>query len=148
MNFPGEKIVQSDTELLDNVIKSYVTGSGEKKGKRFTKKQTEVMASALKGKIVSEELIPLVSESQLRVEKKKIEQEAKAYKAKIFSRLRVTLIFETIFVAFLVGIVVNQATAGISWLSERLNWISWGSVIIALLVCILVVILGTSNTGE
>lgn len=68
---------------------------------------------------------------------KNAQEQAEAEKQKILRKFKVTLIIETIFIAFLIGIIVNQVTNLIpnKWI------ISTSIIIVALLVCVLMVLL-------
>lgn len=93
---------------------------------------------------VLEDAIPQIEKSELEKAKARVNEEASAYKRKVFQNLRRSLIIEAIFVAFLVGIVVNQVT----WLiPEAWNW-CLGVIAISLIVCTLLVVLSTTEPEE
>lgn len=102
------------------------------------------ITEAIKMNILKETL-PQISESMLSEAKQKVEEEAKQYRKKLFQRVKVSLIIETIFIAFLVGIIVNQVTN----LIPDKPWLVAPFVIIgSLAVCILMIFLAAAGSKE
>lgn len=91
---------------------------------------------------ILEEALPRISEKKLSEEKQKVAEEAKQYKRQLLQKVRISLIVETIFIAFLVGIVVNQVTN----LIPKQHW--WLVIIISLGLCVFMVILATVEPKE
>ncbi len=85
-----------------------------------------------------------IEKDELEKGKARADEEVKAYKRKTFQALKRSLIVEAILVAFCVGIIVNQVTTVIP---EVWNYCI-GVIIISLLVCVLLVILGTAEPKE
>lgn len=91
---------------------------------------------------ILEESLPQISEKKLNEATQKIEEEAKEYKRKLLQKIKVTIIIETMFIAFLVGIVVNQVT----YLIPNKYWPL--AILISLVLCVFMVILATAEPKE
>lgn len=91
---------------------------------------------------ILEEALPQISEKKLSEARQKVEEEARQYKKQLLQKVRISLIVETIFIAFLVGIVVNQVTN----LIPKQHW--WLAIVISLGLCVFMVILATVEPKE
>lgn len=91
---------------------------------------------------ILEEALPQISEGKLNEALQKVEEEAKQHKKELLQNIRITLIVETIFIAFLVGIIVNQVTN----LIPKEHCIA--AIIISLLLCGFMVLLATASPKE
>ena len=99
------------------------------------------IVEAIKTNIL-EEALPQISEKKLSEAREKVEEEARQYKKQLLQKVRISLIVETIFIAFLVGIVVNQVTNLIPKQHWRL------AIIISMGLCVFMVILATVEPKE
>lgn len=70
----------------------------------------------------------------------KAKEEAEKEKRKIISRFKITLIIETIFIAFLVGIIVNQVSS--------LLPVQWYIILIALILCFFMILINIGKMGK
>lgn len=91
---------------------------------------------------VAKDAIPWIEKEELEKAKARVEEEVKSYKRKALQALKLSLIIETIFLAFLVGIVVNQVTNLIP--PEGL----WIAIIVSLIVSAFIVYLATLEPKE
>ena len=99
------------------------------------------IVEAIKTNIL-EEALPQISVKKLSEAREKVEEEARQYKKQLLQKVRISLIVETIFIAFLVGIVVNQVTNLIPKQHWRL------AIIISMGLCVFMVILATVEPKE
>lgn len=131
---------------FDQVIECYVKSvlSDEEKGNLTSISR---LAGALKQDLLSdvkdEEVKQLRKEAKEDAERYKegIISEAENYKKNAIKKVERTLIYEAIFIAFLVGMVVNQATN----LVPKSDWWAGGIILGALLICVLLV---RAETGK
>lgn len=103
--------------------------------------ELDEIAQAIKMMIL-EEALPQIAESKLNEALQKVEEEAKQHKKKLLQDIKITLIIETIFIAFLVGIMVNQVTN----LIPKEHCIA--AIIISLLLCGFMVSLAAAAPKE
>lgn len=92
--------------------------------------------------IILEEALPQISENKLNEAFRKAEEEAKQHKKQLLQNIKITLIVETIFIAFLVGIMVNQVTSLIP--KEH----CMAAIVISLILCGFMVLLATAAPKE
>lgn len=119
-------------EIVDSYVRNYCKTQGS-----FSEAQVEVLSNTLKCEILEEAAL-LMDEDN----KKKIKREAKNYKRRQLQKLKLSLIIETIFLAFCIGIIVNQVTNLIS--AEHL----WHAIIIFSIISVLIVIVATAAPKE
>lgn len=93
---------------------------------------------------VSKDAIPRIEKDELEKAKARVDEEVKAYKRQALQTLKRSLIIEAILVAFFVGIIVNQVTNII----PELWYCCLGAIIVSLIVCVLLVMLGTTEPKE
>lgn len=91
---------------------------------------------------VLEDAIPKIEKDELEKAKVRVDEEVKSYKRKALQALKLSLIIETIFLAFLVGIVVNQVTNLIP--PEGL----WIAIFLSLIVSAFIVYIATLEPKE
>ena len=91
---------------------------------------------------ILEEALPQISEKKLNEALQKAEEEAKQHKRELLQNIKITLIVETIFIAFLVGIIVNQATN----LIPKEHCLA--AIIISLILCAFMVMLAAAEPKE
>lgn len=91
---------------------------------------------------ILEEALPQISEKKLNEALQKAEEEAKQHKRELLQNIKITLIVETIFIAFLVGIIVNQATN----LIPKEHCLE--AIIISLILCAFMVMLAVAEPKE
>ena len=103
--------------------------------------ELDEITEAIKMNIL-EEALPQISEKKLNEVTQKVEEEAKEYKKKLLQNIKISIIVETIFIAFLFGIVVNQVT----YLIPNKYWSL--AIVISLVLCVLMVILATAEPKE
>jgi Flp pilus assembly protein TadB len=77
----------------------------------------------------------------IRQLKKDACEEAKRYKKSLFKKVRTSIIIETILVAFLVGLIVNQVTSLLTGYAVSATII----IVVSLLLCILLIWLETGK---
>lgn len=112
-----------ETPRLDGIIEEFVKNHSHD----VSEDQIDLLSQALRNDIIKETM-------QLRVTK-----EALDYKRKLLCGIRITLVIETIFLAFFVGLIVNQTT---NLIPERFCWCV---IIVSLLLCVLLVVAATSE---
>ncbi len=88
--------------------------------------------------------IPWIEKEELEKAKARVDEEVKSYKRKAFQTLKRSIIIEAILVAFFVGIIVNQVTNVI----PELWYCCLGAIVISLIVCVLLIMLVTSEPKE
>lgn len=126
--------------MLDQVIESYIKSllSDEEKNNLASISR---LAGSLKQDILSdvkdEEIKKLIKEAKNDADryKENLISEAENHKKKIIRNAERSLIYEAIFIAFLVGMIVNQVTGFV----PKSGWWAGGIILSALLVCILLV---------
>ena len=91
---------------------------------------------------ILEETLPQISAQRLTEANRRVEEEARQYKRRLLQNVKISLIVETILIAFLVGIAVNQVTSLIP--SQYCLW----AIIISLVLCVLMVMLATAEPKE
>lgn len=133
---------QASSPMFDAILEKYIREKSKSQDEGFSEDDLGCIVKSLKDNILQNELFPLAKLKMEREEKQKIDEQAKKYKEKIYSKLEVTIIVETIFIAFLVGLIVNQVT---NWLDGCFEWQSAVVVIISLIICTLIVIVGTAK---
>lgn len=118
--------------MIDKIVKHYVMSFLSSEGKTFSDDELHIMETGIRTKLL-EEACKILKTNLL----KNAQEQAEAEKQKILRKFKVTLIIETIFIAFLIGVIVNQVTNLIpnKWI------ISTSIIIVALLVCVLMVLL-------
>lgn len=118
--------------MIDKIVKHYVMSFLSSEGKTFSDDELHIMETGIRTKLL-EEACKILKTNLL----KNAQEQAEAEKQKILRKFKVTLIIKTIFIAFLIGIIVNQVTNLIpnKWI------ISTSIIIVALLVCVLMVLL-------
>ena len=118
--------------MIDKIVKHYVMSFLSSEGKTFSDDELHIMETGIRTKLL-EEACKILKTTLL----KNAQEQAETEKQKILRKFKVTLIIETIFIAFLIGIIVNQVTNLIpnKWI------ISTSIIIVALLVCVLMVLL-------
>ena len=106
------------------------------KGKMFSDDELHSMELGVRTELL-QEAFQLFKNSLLNKAQKQAEEE----KQKILRKFKITLIIETIFIAFLIGIIVNQVTNLIpnKWV------ISTIIIIVSLLVCVFMVLLAVEK---
>lgn len=124
---------------LDKVVGYYVRHVCP--GATIDKNELAEITDSIKMHILAEAL-PQISEDKLNDALQKAEEEARQYKKKLFQNIKVSIIVETIFIAFLVGIMVNQVTNLIP------PELCLAAIIIPLVLCTLMVILTTEEPKE
>lgn len=128
--------MMSKAFMFDEIVGSYVKNYCQTQG-AFSEDQVEVLTNTLKNEILEEATL-LINEDN----KKKIKREAKNYKRKQLQKLKLSLIIETIFLAFCIGIIVNQVTNLIS--ADHI----WHVIIIFSIISVLIVIVATVDPKE
>ncbi len=93
---------------------------------------------------VLKDAIPQIEKDELHEAQMRVNEEVRAYKRKAFQTLKRSLIVEAILVAFFVGIIVNQVTNVI----PEVWYCCLGAIVISLIICLLLVILGTAEPKE
>lgn len=118
--------------MIDKIVNHYVMSHLSSGGKTFPDNELRSIETGIRTKLL-EEAYKIFKTDLL----KKAQEQAEAEKQKILRKFKVTLIIETIFIAFLIGVIVNQVTNLIpnKWI------ISTSIIIVALLVCVLMVLL-------
>lgn len=123
---PGSK------SMFNNIVKHYVAS--------FIKLETNIPESE---KICIEQAVrsEILEDASKIISRDLAKKEANKEKKKILKKFTITLIIETLFIAFLVGIIVNQATIFIP-----VNHIAGiTAIVISLLLCIIILLLNFLN---
>lgn len=131
---------------FDQVIESYVKSvlkDEEKNNPASINRLTDALKHELLADVSDEEIKLLREEAKKEAERYKegIISEAESHKKNIIRKAEKSVIYEAIFVAFLVGMIVNQVTN----LIPRSGWWAGGIILGALLVCVLLV---RAETGK
>lgn len=103
--------------------------------------EIQAMSKRLQKDVLDEAYL-LISETELQKAREKAKSEVKTQKQKWIRRAKLSLVVETLFVAFFVGIIVNQIT---SWISTEFSVVV---VILSLFACaFLVAVVLWGQTG-
>ncbi len=122
--------------MLDTIVAAYVETF--RKGRYIDQAEMDQIIESLK-KQVLDDAVPLFEETELEKARKDIELEVRAYRKKLLHKLTVSIIIETIFIAFIVGLIVNQVT---NLIPDRFGiWV----IIVGMLICVLFVSLLVSG---
>ena len=123
----------ADTEtMFDQVVEHYIQ-QFRPKGSNISDFEMENIFQSVK-KNIRDEVMDFIEEEERKKILNKIEGEAKDYRKKLFRKVKVT-----IFVAFLVGLIVNQVTSLIPQVY------CWGVIILSFLACVLLIFLETKD---
>lgn len=125
---------------FDQIIESYVKSvlSNEAKSNPDSiSRLSDALKQDILSDVADEEVKQLrkKAEQEAELHKKHIISEAEQYKKNIIKKAERSLIYEAIFIAFLVGMVVNQVTN----LVPQSGWWAGGIILGALLVCVLLI---------
>ena len=123
--------------MFDQVVEHYIQ-QFRPKGSNISDFEMENIFQSVK-KNIRDEVMDFIEEEERKKILNKIEGEAKDYRKKLFRKVKVTIIVETIFVAFLVGLIVNQVTSLIPQVY------CWGVIILSFLACVLLIFLETKD---
>ena len=118
---------------LDRIIEIYATHEQLYNSATSTPEDKAFVLHILKEAVLSD-----VKDEQM---KKEIIKEVKSYKQSLFKKVRRNIIIETIFVAFLIGIIVNQVT----FLIPEKILVACFTIVISLLVCVLLIMIETEK---
>lgn len=121
--------------MFGKIIKHYVNSNLNNKSKITVQELLKIQSG------IQNEVIKEIFQSYKGDLLDKARIKAQEEKRKIIKRVKLSLIIETIFIAFLVGIIVNQVTNFI----PCNNFFSIAVIIIALIICLLMVLLTTGN---
>lgn len=127
--------------LFDQVVEYYARHRYT--GGSVSQEEFHAIVEAFKRQ-VAEDAIPYIEKAEFEEAKARVNAEVKAYKRKALRALKRSLIVEAIFVAFFVGVIVNQVTNII----PKLWYCCLGAILVSLIVCVLLVILGTMEPKE
>lgn len=125
--------------LLDKVVKYYAHHKCNPQ--KISQDELMSILEAFKQQLLKD-AIPQIEKDELEKAKARVDEEVKSYKRKAFQTLKLSLVIETIFLAFLVGIVVNQVTNLIP--SEY--W--WETIILSLIISAFTVRIATLEPKE
>ena len=103
--------------------------------------ELDSIVEAVKDKVLKDALLE-IEHQKLEDAEKKARMEYKAYKRKLIHNLKISLIAETLFLALLVGVIVNQIT----YLVPESYW--WQTILISSVLCLFIVILATAEPKE
>lgn len=123
---------------LDQMVEVYAEHKQMFNSATVTPKEKAFMIARLK-ELALDDALKDIKNEQIQQMKQEAKKEAKSYKKSLFKKVRTTLIIETIFVALLVGIMVNQFTILLPSNSSGLI------IIVCLLLCILLIWLETGK---
>lgn len=126
---------------LDQILEVYAATNEQLRNlATSTPEDREFTLHILKEIVLSDEKDEQIN--QMRKEAiKEAKKEAKSYKKSLFKKVRRSIIIETIFVAFLIGIIVNQVT----FLIPENTLIAFFTIIISLLICVLFIMIETDK---
>lgn len=114
--------------MLDIMITDYVEKF--QKDRYIEQNELEQIHSSIRQQVLTNAL-PLIEKEA----KKAVDNDVKKYKRQLLKKLRISIIVETIFLAFIVGIIVNQVTIYIP------KEFSIFAILFGSLICVLLVIL-------
>lgn len=117
--------------MLDKIVKHYVE-SLNKNGSNISDSEKASISEALRSKVLQEVFVKFKDSFHAKVKIEVAEE-----KRKILKNFKTTLIIETLVIAFLIGIIVNQVTS----LIPKHWFISTAIIVISLLICVLMVFL-------
>lgn len=127
---------------FETVFQHYVEEKIKKAPNVNSKEQKEII-QAFRSKVL-EDTERLIRQEYLVTAKKEATEKAKEFERKLKFRITVKLICETLFLALLVGLIVNQVTALLSEAGCSAGWV----IAISLILCIFFVILAAHESGE
>lgn len=126
--------MQNVETMLDKIVRYYVI-SRLNKTNSLSKAEIENITKGILSEVIKDTYQNL--DSKLLEKSKK---EAFAEKQKILNKFKITLIIETLFIAFLVGLIVNQAT---NFIDNQP--VSFTTIIISLLLCVIFIFLNVKK---
>ncbi len=126
--------MQNVETMLDKIVRYYVI-SRLNKTNSLSKAEIENITKGILSEVIKDTCQNL--DSKLLEKSKK---EAFAEKQKILNKFKITLIIETLFIAFLVGLIVNQAT---NFIDNQP--VSFTTIIISLLLCVIFIFLNVKK---
>ena len=124
------------TSRLDQVIEVFAEHEQLYNPATVAPKEKSFILSNYKDLILSD-----VRDEEIRQMKKEIQKEAAAYKHSLFKKVRTSIIVETIFVAFLIGLIVNQVT----YLLPQSYFWAGSIIVVSLLLCVLFISLESAK---
>ena len=129
--------------LLKSMVGKYVRSFAEHDSASHKEEELQQIEKAVMKQILDDSLL-LIEEKTLEEGQEKVRREIADYKRAMMRRLRISLIVETIFLAFVVGIVVNQVTELIpgGWMTRVFV------ILLAAVVSIFLVLLMTAVEEE
>lgn len=119
--------------MFYNIVKYYVTSHLNSKENNLSDSEKIGIEQGIRSEVLKE-VHGMLGRDLLD----KAKEDANKAKRKIVKKFKITLIIETLFIGFLIGIIVNQVTN----LIPRCTHISLAVIIIAFLACVLMVHLG------
>ncbi len=121
---------------LDQILESYAVRNHMYDPATASAEDKQFVLDALRELISSD-----LRDQFIRQLKKDACEEAKRYKKSLFKKVRTSIIIETILVAFLVGLIVNQVTSLLTGYAVSATII----IVVSLLLCILLIWLETGK---
>lgn len=121
---------------LDQVIEVYAAHEQLYNPATSTPADKEFLLNILKETVLSD-----VKDEQINQMKEEAKKEAKSYKQSLFRKVRRNIIIETIFVAFSIGVIVNQVT----FLIPENILVACFTIIICFLICVLLIMIETGK---
>ncbi len=128
-----------DKTLFDRVVEYYARHKCNPGN--ISQEEFSNILGAFKHQVL-QDAIPQIEKEELDKAKARVDEEVKSHKRKALQALKLSLIIETIFLAFLVGIVVNQVTNLIP--PEGL----WIAIFVSLIVSAFIVYIATLEPKE
>lgn len=116
--------------MLDTIVADYVKKF--KRAQSIEQTEMEQIIDSIKKQVLAD-AFPLFEEMELEKAREKAELDVQAYKKKLLHRVTVSIIVETIFIAFIVGIIVNQVT---ELIPDQYGIVV---IVVGILVCVLFV---------
>lgn len=126
--------------MFDKVVTYYVKDFC-RNNEHLSEEEIDTLSNTIKNDIWNNAL-PFMKQNQLEEFQKQAKKEAKTYKKNLIRKMKISIIVETIFLAFCVGIIVNQVTNIIP------SQYCWHVIIISLLICVSLVMLATIEPKE
>lgn len=123
------------SSMFDQVVEAYVKSVLNEEEKK-NPSSVDMVANSLKEAILKD-----LRKDESILLSKEAKEDARSYKKTLIRKVKRTLIYETIFLAFLVGMIVNQAT---SFVPEK-PYFAMGVIVVALIVCALLI---CAETGK
>lgn len=124
--------MSNPNSMFDNIVKYYVTSRLNSKENNLSDSEKIGIEQGIRSEVLKE-VHGMLGRDLLD----KAEEDANKAKRKIVKKFKITLIIETLFIGFLIGIIVNQVTLFIP-----VHWIAGViAIVVSLILCVIILFL-------